>query len=386
MKKFDVHVCMVSDQAAANLIPILDKNFRPKEVVLVVTERMREQAKNFENVLHAHGIKTAEIKIKDPFDLDEITEALEKLIVDKLDSAQSLALNVTGGTKLMAIGAQQAFQEFEQSIFYTLSEKNKILILGNTKDRIPAEEITLKSNLKLSHYLMAYGYEIEKKEDTQSQYDRKKLTQELIKYYDDYKDGIAALNALASEAGKSSEGERLIVQLSEHKRNTTSLSSLLKLMEEGGILKRIDADKIEFMGERQRVFANGGWLEEYVFNVVNSLTSVQDKALNLTVIHKGHSSKQSTKNELDVAFLSNNLLHIIECKTASSKNLEDDFIYKLDVLSKIGGYMTKACIISYDVISQKLKNRAASQNILWIEGNDIARLKTKLSDWIRPKS
>ena len=44
MKKFDVHVCLVSEQAIPNFVPVVDKEFRPKEVVLLVTDKMKAKA------------------------------------------------------------------------------------------------------------------------------------------------------------------------------------------------------------------------------------------------------------------------------------------------------------------------------------------------------
>ena len=41
MKRYDVHVCMVSQQPLPNLIPIKDEATRPTEVVLLVSEDMR---------------------------------------------------------------------------------------------------------------------------------------------------------------------------------------------------------------------------------------------------------------------------------------------------------------------------------------------------------
>lgn len=42
MKKFDVHVCLVSDQALPNFIPVLAEDFRPQEVILLATEPMKK--------------------------------------------------------------------------------------------------------------------------------------------------------------------------------------------------------------------------------------------------------------------------------------------------------------------------------------------------------
>jgi len=43
IQRHDVHVCLVSEQATPNFIPVLDARFRPREVILVVSPQMRER-------------------------------------------------------------------------------------------------------------------------------------------------------------------------------------------------------------------------------------------------------------------------------------------------------------------------------------------------------
>ena len=47
MKKFDVHVRLVSDQALPNFIPVLAEDFRPQEVILLATEPMKKKRKRW---------------------------------------------------------------------------------------------------------------------------------------------------------------------------------------------------------------------------------------------------------------------------------------------------------------------------------------------------
>ena len=44
MPKYDIHVCLVSGQAAPNLLPILDSEFKPKEAIFLVSKTMKEKA------------------------------------------------------------------------------------------------------------------------------------------------------------------------------------------------------------------------------------------------------------------------------------------------------------------------------------------------------
>lgn len=45
------HLCFVSQQAAANLLPLLDRDFAPKRVLLAVTPQMSEAARSLEEAI-----------------------------------------------------------------------------------------------------------------------------------------------------------------------------------------------------------------------------------------------------------------------------------------------------------------------------------------------
>lgn len=376
MSQYDVHVCMVSDQAAANLIPVLDNEFKPKEVVLLVSPEMKVQAESFQTVLKMHQIKPTIVEIDNAFDLDEITAKLEYLLLSR--DEESIALNVTGGTKLMAIAAQQVFQELDKPIFYTLSDKNVVLILGK-----PSQRVELNSKLKLRHYLAAYGYEVKGDLISQNDSTHDELTTDLVRDMSRYQDGLPTLNKLAAEAGMS-RGQVLRAKLQDDMRGNRAFLSLLERLEEGGILKR-SYDSVTFTSEKARVYANGGWLEEYVFKQVNALPNIQDKAHSLEFVRGGNQTAVKNKgrnNEFDIAFISKNALHIIECKTRTQSNLEADILYKLQALADVGGIMTKKCLISYYNATDELRNRAKDNRIELIEGKDLQRLRQKLTNWI----
>ena len=44
MQKYDIHVCLVSAQAAPNLLPILDSDFKPKKAIFLVSKTMKQRA------------------------------------------------------------------------------------------------------------------------------------------------------------------------------------------------------------------------------------------------------------------------------------------------------------------------------------------------------
>ncbi|MCV5663125.1 DUF1887 family protein, partial [Escherichia coli] len=89
---------------------------------------------------------------------------------------------------------------------------------------------------------------------------------------------------------------------------------------------------LTFANEDARRFSNGEWLETLVHSTVkqiqDTMPTIQDRSLNVQVYRKLGESE--VRNELDVATVVNNKLHIIECKTKGMRDDGDDTLYKLE--------------------------------------------------------
>ena len=72
MQKYDIHVCLVSDQAAANLLPVSMHEFKPKEAILLVSEDMKNKGKSesLKKSFQALGIAINECYLSSPYDLE----------------------------------------------------------------------------------------------------------------------------------------------------------------------------------------------------------------------------------------------------------------------------------------------------------------------------
>ncbi|MDM7321912.1 MAG: DUF1887 family CARF protein [Gammaproteobacteria bacterium] len=110
-----VHVLLVSAQAAPNLLPALDPDLKPDEAVLIVTAKMKGPATAIESVLRETGIRTSRVPLDNEHDYAAIEAALMKVAGER--EGQRIALNVTGGTKLMALAAQSVAQAWSWPVF-----------------------------------------------------------------------------------------------------------------------------------------------------------------------------------------------------------------------------------------------------------------------------
>jgi hypothetical protein len=144
-----------------------------------------------------------------------------------------------------------------------------------------------------------------------------------------------------------------------------------------------------FSNDDARYFVNGGWLEHYVYavllNIRQQIPEIQDIAQTITVTRETRG--QIITNELDVAFLCNNHLHVIECKTRlldrPSSQISTNILYKLDSLKEmLGGLYGQGMVVSYKTMSAADKHRAADMGIKVCDGYHLKNLRSQLIQWI----
>lgn len=373
LKKFDVHVCLVSDQPIPNFVPVLAKEFRPSEVILLVTEKMQAKAKLLEDIMRERcGVKVQQMNVPDAYDMSKISDEVFKLLLN-IDK-QKVALNVTGGTKLMAIAAFEMFRNEGYASFYFTANSNEVLLLDDNQ-----RFVLSPSKMKIEDYLILHGYPAVDEVQRKADYDQE-IGEEIIRNHQAWADELSRLNYEISQ-GSEKDKSALSIAIPDAK-NSTSWDDLLYLLQSKNLLS-CDGDKLKFPDLAAKQYVAGGWFEEYVFNLVRTLDGIQDCALNVQIENAREKTHQN--NELDIVFLANNVLHVLECKTANfSKNEEKakDALYKLETLKKLGGLRTQAAMVSYHALTPIIRDRAEGARIKIIEKKDITGIKTILGKWI----
>lgn len=375
MQKFDIHVCLVSDQATPNLVPILAKDFRPKEVILLVTESMKERAKWLAEVLRNNGIQSVHpIPLESEYDMSLVEDKILELFDKHEYESKNMALNITGGTKLMSIAAYQMFRDLGYPTFYFTAKSNEVLLLDSKETFVLTAE-----KLKLEHYLQVHGYKPKNEICRTTQYGYSDLTQELVQHRLKFFNEISLLNHQIGLV----EPHDLRIEVPQG-QNLHNMRELLNLFEDKALLRQ-DGEYLIFPDQEAKQYVQGGWFEEYVYDLVKKLPNIQDCALNLQIEH--HQKGTHQPNELDIAVLSNNVLHVIECKTANyssrhnrEENKARDALYKLETLKKLGGLRTQATLVSYRPLPAGVRDRAKGASITLIEERDLSGLRTRLKN------
>lgn len=373
---YPLHICLVSEQATPNLVPACDPSFRPKEVILLTSSGMQAAAGYLKEVLEARKVFCTTWPIDNPFDYGHVRTRLIKLL-DKRGS-ERMALNATGGTKIMAIAAHGVFRERDLPVFYVHPRKDEVVWLHTE-----APPIQIADRVTLEEYLRAHGYRIRSLRRDAFGPPMLELTAILVEEIEHFERPICNLNFFAGTA--ENRPGLLSGEISPRQLGDRGFRRLLDLFGGYGIL-RLEGNRIRFADESSRFFANGGWLERHIFETLLELRdafSMQDLAASVEVSTPGGS-----RNEIDVAFLWNNRLHLVECKTRVLRSADRErgpgaqTLYKLDSLSEFGGLNTRCLLVSYKSLEHYDRQRARDLRIQVIESTGLRSLAPRLRKWI----
>ena len=382
----NIHICLVSQQAAANLLPALDPTLKPAKIVLVVTAKMQRQAAHLTAVLKENAIQAELLQLSNEQDFHQTENELIELAA-RLEE-HTVTLNITGGTKLMSVAAQSVAQASRWRMFYVDADTDRAIWLGQGK----TSPHPLQEQLKLRHYLRSYGFELTSKPNrSQASAAQQRLTQTLVEQVGSLEASISVLNALAQDA----ENRRSLgVPMNDWQRDSRSLDVLLRYFEDAAALS-VQGDRIQFASEAARDFVKGGWLELHAIQAVHQVTGplgIRDKAMGLEV----QDVTTQTRNELDIAFMARNRLFVMECKTAridrpqgqgdrTAPPKANDTLFKLaENCRRIGGLGTRGMLVSYRKLQPPEMTLAEALGIKVVAGSDIARLPEKLKHWVQP--
>jgi Card1-like endonuclease family protein len=379
--KTRIHLVLISAQAVPNITPILDERFRPQQVIMLVSDDMQERSTYLENIYKPRGVKVSRWRIDDPWDVEHIRNQVMELLAEYDDA--DIVLNATCGTKPMSIAAYEVFRALEKPIFYIHPEQDRLIWMHPQKPSIDLED-----RIKLKEYLLAYGASTVKVLHQGGVTPKlRELTGELIDNIQSYAAALSSLNYYASAADNKN------LQSPEISRNLNGnhrFWDMLDLFEQAELLHQEDRSLI-FTDENARFIVNGGWLELYAYacclNVKKKLR-IQDVGRSVEVGR--YDGRNSVLNEIDVAFLQDNGLYLLECKTkrysgTSKKHSEvADVLYKLDSIRDVlGGLQAKAMLVSIKKLEQHDLARARELKIEVCCHQELKYLEEKLQEWLK---
>lgn len=313
-------ISILSDYLQPNFLLIKELKDQYDKLIFMTTPEMKKKKKDvfLEKALGLPENSTKRIFVVED-DFDYIKKELNG---QQFNDADDYILNITGGTKVMSIVVYEYFQKKKAKFYYVPIGKNII------KDLQTEQTIQLQYRLNLSEY----------------------LTLNSLRYESD--------NTLLCDA-----------------QTTYSFFNELK-KRNFQINYRIKNAHNENSPELKRYYS-GEWFEEYVYLRIKKDFYLQneDIASSLKIFRD---DSKTNDNEIDVAFVKDNILNVIECKVSmfgygrEPQETIEEYLYKLAAISKDFGLHVNSYLFTLhkmNLFSKKiLENIHKRANILGIRG------------------
>ncbi|MDD1695240.1 MAG: DUF1887 family protein [Methanoregula sp.] len=342
-------VCIISAQHIPNLLTV--KAVRPGHLILIVTNQMKKNAPWFLNALAAGGLdyskKHTIIGIQKENSFDEIRSSLKAAY--EQDPEKDWILNITGGTKPMSIGAYMFAQENRLRALYIVEsdQQNAIDLSGGDPLSLSSQHVTD------AEFLAGYGYEIRNAGALEKLNQRAEslmdLAALLTTHHDDedlrhFLGMLQEMKARKETINRKrwlreglvlTEDDRVILRTDKIRRE---IALRFGLVVEGGVMT----------GHMERYaaeFLTGKWLEYFVYGLLRPLVPSKVRCLRsgLSIGLPG----MAGENELDVSFMTERSLCMVECKTGSQGHdaKGEQVIYKTEAIKEgLGALRAKAFI------------------------------------------
>ena len=389
MKKFETQICLVSGQPDANLFPVIDKELRPKRVILLATPQMAEQAEMLKAAIQNYA-KTdiVALEASDAYDMKCMDERLTSLEAEEGLNLEDAAVNITGGTKLMAIACFRWCLAYGVPCFYMSVEKSELTFFTAERDDMKTYGVKIDGSDRrfLQRYFQAHGYELQENKAPM------KLTverQECLDYLmsGNRENDVGRLNKIAADAAEAFDRKpwnRIAVQTDPSVTGSDFFTHFCPAF--------VGDREVVFSGDtkeetRESIrFLNGIWFE---YAVASALKEAFPGAMIYQNVEVVDRDGKGSKNEFDVVLFYQNQLCVIEVKTKKFEerdNNAQDVIHKLGAtVLKTGGIKARKCLISYRKVPGRMLARAKENDVFVIQGNDLFPHNSfigKLKKWL----
>ena len=375
------HVGIIDQDPVRLITPLLDHGIPADNMIFIGTESQREQYDRLASILAPRNIQAEFFTIPASINITCIRRRLNELAAKLKDQQSEIWFNASCGLRHRLLSAYEVFRTYHWPIYVIEPFSDEMCWLYPT-DR---EQQQVEDRIQLTDYLTIFGARCELPETTvpETLNDQLwELGQRWASSALELGPGLATLNYLATTCRKE---QKLDVALSEKQQGYKELGMLLADLDDTGLATYRNGI-LTFKHEEARRFANGEWLENLVHSTVraiqNELPTIQDHSLGVQVYRK--IGEREVRNELDVATVVNNKLHIIECKTKGMRDDGDDTLYKLESLRDLlGGLQARAMLVSFRPLRHHDLVRAQDLGLAIIGPDQLGDLQTHLHNWLR---
>lgn len=368
------HIVFVSGQAVPTLLAASLPGKEPSHIHAVVTPAMRDAAQQLRRALQARGRLFSEYPLEDHSGQDAMYAVLDAIRADC--GGESLGVNLTGGTKLMALAASEWAYACGMPAFYIDTAADQVIRIDRTWRYAPLPDV-----LSVRGLLTANGFDVESADADPVPATRREALMRLLELActPAGERALGHLNRLAENAADADLCAR------DNRAPDATWEKLLAICQNAGMALTGNGH-VAFPNETARRWCNGVWFEEYVRMTLFRLKTariIKDFASSVKVRREG------VRNELDALFTARNRLFTIECKTsvmsgnnAAQTDRASADLYKVDSLhERLGGIFTRAMLCSVRPLGSRDRERARAMGVRVVCGKDVLILEDKLINW-----
>lgn len=374
-----VHVGIIDQDPIRLVTPLLDHRTISDHIVFIGVKAQQDMFNRLHSVLGKRNITSEFFEIPNVANTSRIKQSITQLAENLKASGEQVKLNASCGLRHRLLSVYEIFRTYHWPIFVV--EPNSDRLCWLYPDGLDDNQV--QDRITIDDYLTIFGARGEFNEHHLPD----QLDQQLYQLGEKWASnalelgpGLATLNYLATTCRKE---QRLDVELSEKQQGYRELNMLISDLVETEIAT-YDSGVLTFANEDARRFSNGEWLETLVHSTVRQIQqdmpTIQDRSLNVQVYRQ--LGDREVRNELDVASVVNNKLHIIECKTKGMRDDGDDTLYKLESLRDLlGGLQARAMLVSFRPLRHNDITRAEDLGLALIGPDELKDLKRHLTQW-----
>jgi hypothetical protein len=266
-------------------------------------------------------------------DADKYTyERICRSINNAIDKHADYYVNLAGGSRYMALSVQHVFANYQTKFFYIQTYENLIVktIFDNSIFDNDDEIIPIKYKMNLDEYFKVYGLShdlgtpkplVGSQQQVQGMFGmfaNRKLSSSDYRVMDVLREKYRSWNFINIEEVEHTVNDSMIPI-----PNLSRFLNYIKFIpSEKGVLQHHELD-----------YLTGGWFEEYVYYLIKQCVNPDDIAIGVRI---DGCTEIRHDNELDVCFIKNNQLFVIECKSGiSSESMFNEIVYKVSALKEV---------------------------------------------------
>ncbi len=349
-------VSIVSEQTVPNYLFIKEMMEQDDELLFVTSNNMKMKEKiNFiVAVAKIEAERTKTMILENEKDFSSMCEQ----IVKEIDPQKSYSVNLTGGTKLMSMAVKRAFDNSgakNVEMYYIPFPDNKILNLNT------GNEMDINCRLKVREYIELHGLTCSNPTNRDYHYAEKSK-----EFFDQFIEEDEAFHKNIRLLLKCQNDERISRKLKKSKKVTfTDLfeNNKEEVIRENSerlkeFVRQIWGDTVQEIGKEQLRFITGGWFEYFIYDLVKESVANDDVVCGMNIWRQTEGKKE-VPNELDIVYMHDNRMYIIECKTggigANGGVSVNDIVYKGETIRKRLGLANNFVIVNASRIENNQK-------------------------------